>query len=120
MEDFREREHAWVEDWREWKSFSEKQWADFSYKTTGGESLAEVQERNIAALEDILNRHNNKSIVIGTHGTALSTIINYYDNSYGYSNFMEMVSIMPWVVKMDFDDNGFVGMSMINLLNKLV
>jgi len=31
--------------------------------------------------------YEGKNIVIGTHGTALSTIINYYDSTYGYDDF---------------------------------
>jgi 2,3-bisphosphoglycerate-dependent phosphoglycerate mutase len=60
--------------------FVKKYWADFHYKVSGNEMLLEVQERNITALNDILAQYKNKNIVIGTHGTALSTIINYYEN----------------------------------------
>ena len=42
----------------------------------GGESLRSVQERNIAALTDILTAERDKTVVVGTHGTALSTILN--------------------------------------------
>jgi 2,3-bisphosphoglycerate-dependent phosphoglycerate mutase len=80
-----------------------------------GENLIETQTRNIAALNDVLVRHNGKNIVIGTHGTALSTIINYYDNTYGFSNFMAMLGKTPWIVKMEFDGNDFVAMEMIDL-----
>jgi len=34
--------------------------------------------------------YEGKNIVIGTHGTALSTIINYYDSTYGYDDFERM------------------------------
>ena len=44
--DFRERKvgDGWLDDF---DSFAKQQWADFSYKLEHGESLAEVQERNI-------------------------------------------------------------------------
>ena len=82
--------------------------------------LQEVQERNIAALEKVLIQHKNKNIVIGTHGTALSTIINYYDKTYGYENFKAIAGIFPWVVKMEFDDNGCMGMEKINLFQPVL
>ena len=116
IEDFRERksDSDWVRE-TDFYPFMERQWADFSYSLSDGECLAVVQERNIAALEDVLGKHQGKNIVIGTHGTALSTIINYYDNSYGFADFMDMVDIMPLVVKMVFDGNRFVGMEKIDL-----
>lgn len=114
IEDLRERrvDSVWIDDFH---AFSKRQWADFSYKLSGGECLSQVQQRNIAALNGILARHKDKNIVIGTHGTALSTIIRYYDSSYGFDDFMAMVNIMPWVVKMYFDDGLCAGMQKIDL-----
>ena len=102
VNDFREREFGgvWVDDFR---AFAEKQWNDFLYEAHNGESLAKVQARNVAALKQVLAQNPGKNIVIGTHGTALSTIINYYDNTYGFEDFMAMVNIMPWIVVMHFD-----------------
>lgn len=62
-----------------------------------------MQERNINALNDVLKKYRDENIVIGTHGIALSAIINYYDTSFGYGDFMAMADKMPWVVKMAFD-----------------
>jgi len=112
VEGFRERERAWMEDMR---PYTKKQWADFSYKHPGGESLAEVQERNVAALNDVLDRHKNKNIVIGTHGMALSTIINFYDKNYGFDDWMEMVFVNPWVAKLVFEDYDCVEIEKIDL-----
>ena len=119
-----------VEDFRERKSdidfasvdfgfdeFMKRQWADFSYTYSDGECLAEVQSRNIAALNEVLKRHSGKNIAIGTHGTALSTIINYFDKSYGFADFMAMVNILPWVVKMSFNGTDFMGYEKIDLFN---
>lgn len=104
VEDFRERkvDSCWIEDFI---GFTIKQWEDFDYKLSDGECLKEVQLRNIAALENVLKEHKNKNIVVGSHGTALSTILNYYDNSFGYNDFNNIKSLMPWIVKFIFDDN---------------
>ncbi len=112
--EFRERkvDSAWIEDFT---SFSKKQWEDFDYKLTDGESLREVQERNIKALNDVLLLHKGKNIVIGTHGTALSTIINYYQNTYGYEDFEKMKRLMPWIVKMQFNIDVCEMISKINI-----
>jgi len=54
----------------------------------------------------------------GAHGTALSAIINYYDHTYGFQDFMAMVYILPWVVKMEFDKESFIRLEKMNLLQK--
>ena len=124
IEDFREhyigawRKHnvgSWITDFGDLISVYEKQWADFSYKYPGGESLAEVQGRNISALNDLLSRYKDKNIVIGTHGAALSTIINYFDKTYVCENFMAIIDLTPWIVRMDFNENGCIGMVKIDL-----
>lgn len=115
VEDFRERQvdSVWIEDI---DSFFRKQWSDFSYKLNDGESLGEVQRRNIAALERALEQYPGQNIVIGTHGTALSTIINYYDSGFGYEQFCEIVGLMPWIVRMEFDGMELVRIDKINVL----
>ena len=115
IEDFREREAEGFVNVEDFNAFKVKQWADFNYKTPGSESLFEVQKRNMAALDNVLSDYNGKNIVIGTHGTALSTILNYYDNSYGYDNWKEMSSKFPWIVKMSFNGNIYVGVRTIDM-----
>ena len=116
---FRERkiENEWIEDYT---SFCKQQWADFSYKLAAGESLQEVQERNIAALEEVLRRYENKHIIIGSHGTALSTIINYYDPSFGYHDFEKIRCLMPWIVKLTFNRLECKEISFINVFEENV
>lgn len=81
----------------------QKRWVDHNYHEPGGESIAMVQERNMAALLDILKNNQNKNIVIGTHGTALSTILNYYDNSYNCDSFLRIIDWMPYIIEADFE-----------------
>ena len=113
-EDFREREHGWAEDWR---VDVKKQWTDFSHKLPGEESINEVQERYVNALKDVLSKYKDKTVIIGTHGMALSALINFYDNSFGYDDFMDMAYLTPWVLKMIFDDHEFIAMEKINLFD---
>ncbi|MBO7563336.1 MAG: histidine phosphatase family protein [Clostridiales bacterium] len=103
--DLRERKvgAGWIKDFLD---FTKRQWEDMDYKLPDGESLREVQERNIAVVEEILLDYSGKNIVIGSHGTALSTIINYYDRSFGYEDFYEIIDTMPWIVEFVFDEDG--------------
>ena len=117
--DFRERkvESVWIDDF---ESFCKRQWIDFTYKLSDGESLKEVQERNIAALRDVLTVYKDKTVVIGTHGTALATILNYYDPSFGYNDFQRVRHFMPWIVKMTFDGEWLVGIEEYNVFKVLM
>lgn len=104
VDDFRERkvsDGTWIEDFT---GFAKNQWSNFEYNLSGGECLKTVQKRNIEALNDILERGEGLNIVVGSHGTALSTIINHYDESFGYEDFIRIKNIMPWIVKFTFVD----------------
>lgn len=111
---FRERkvDSVWIEDFN---SFCKRQWSDFDYKLSDGETLSEVQIRNIRALNEVLDKFSGNNIVIGTHGTALSTIINHFDSSFGYERFCEIKGLMPWVVKMEFDGQRYVAYQGIDI-----
>lgn len=102
IEDFRERrvDSVWVDDFVE---FSKRQWADFDYKLQDGESLREVQQRNIKALRKLLDQHEGEHFVIGTHGTAMSTIFNYFDPTFGFEEFWSIVDKMPYVARFIFE-----------------
>jgi len=114
VENFKERrvDSVWIEDFN---SFSKKQWEDFSYKLSDGECLTEVQSRNISALKEVLEAYKGKNIVVGSHGTALSTIINYYDKTFGYSDFNKIRHLMPWVVEFTFEEDVCVRIRKYNL-----
>lgn len=86
-------------------SFLEKRWEDFNFAEENGESLGSVQKRNIEALKEILVKHAGKNIVIGTHGTALSTILNYYDPSFGCDGFKSIWHCMPYIIRLDFESD---------------
>lgn len=102
----------WVEDF---KAYSQKQWEDFDFKLINGESLREVQNRNIASLFNVLKSNLGKNIVIGTHGTALSTMINYFNLNYGYDDFWGLVDKMPYILCFTFDQLNLENMKEIEM-----
>ncbi|MEG0693271.1 MAG: histidine phosphatase family protein [Oscillospiraceae bacterium] len=117
VDGFRERgiDSVWIDDFAQ---FSKNQWQDFGFKLTDGENLKEVQNRNIESLTRVLEQHEEKSIIIGTHGTALSTIINYYDNSFGFEDFNEIVNVMPWIVRFSFENRICIEIEKIDLFRE--
>lgn len=86
----------------------EKRWSDHDFHEENGESLSMVQERNIEALTEILRANKDKSIVIGTHGTALSTILNYCDPGFALDDFLRIIDWMPYIIELDFEDERLV------------
>lgn len=105
--DFRERAVAdtWIDDFN---AFAVKQWTDFDYKLKGGESLNETKNRNTSALKALLKRHDGETIAVGSHGTAISTIIHSYDPAFGYDDFRAIQSVMPFIVLFTFEKDQFV------------
>jgi 2,3-bisphosphoglycerate-dependent phosphoglycerate mutase len=100
VDDLRERgTGGWVEDF---PAFALRQWQDFDYRRTNGESLREVQARNVFALHEITKDNLGKNVAIGTHGTALSTIVNYYDPCFSYEDFLGMVDKTPYILCFTF------------------
>jgi len=96
----------------------QKRWMDFDYHEEYGESLSMVQNRNVEALKEILQNHEGKTIVIGTHGTALSAILNYYEPEYDVNSFMRMINYMPYIIRLDFDGGRFIGKKELLILEK--
>ena len=105
-EDLREREKG--ENGNNHGMFR-KRWDDHNYHEEGGESIAMVQKRNMRALTEILRDNIDKEVVVGTHGTALSTILNFYDKSFGCDDFLRIVDRMPYVIELDFEGDKLVG-----------
>ena len=75
-------------------------------KTLG---MRTVQGRNMEALNEILSDNTDKDIVVGTHGTALSMILNFYDNSFGCEDFLGIIDWMSYIMELDFEGNKLVG-----------
>jgi len=92
------------------RSFLDRRWADFSFSEEGGECYQSVQDRNMEALKEVLKKYEGKTVVIGTHGTALSTILNYYNPAFGAEDFLRIVAWMPYIVELEFENGEYLGM----------
>jgi 2,3-bisphosphoglycerate-dependent phosphoglycerate mutase len=113
--DIRERtvDEGWIDNFSE---FVHNQWKDFNYKLEGGECLKEVQLRCIRALEVIITEHPEGNIVIGSHGTAISAIIHYYDQEYGIDHFNRIRNIMPFVARLEFEHTTCKSIEIIDIM----
>lgn len=96
----------------------QKRWADFDFHEEGGESIGIVQKRNIEGLFELLDGHPGETILFGTHGTALSMILNYYDPAYNCGSFLRMIDFMPYIVRMDFEGRKCVRQEEVLIVEK--
>ncbi|MGT2833016.1 histidine phosphatase family protein [Streptococcus halotolerans] len=115
-ENFKERkiDNIWIDDFND---FAKRQWQDFSYQLASGESLQQVQDRTIQELQKILDK-KEKTLLISSHGTAISTIINYYDKQFSFDNFQDIKKLMPFVATLIFKDGKIEDISITNLFTK--
>ena len=68
--------------------------------------------------EAVILGHESKlgrNIVVGSHGTALSTIINYYNPDFGYEGFWSIADKMPYILCFKFKNMEFVSMEEVEL-----
>ena len=70
-------------------------------------------------MEGLLDRHEGESLLVGSHGTALSTILNYYDPSYGPDRYIRMIDYMPYIIRLDFEDGKCMEKEFIDYSNPL-
>lgn len=96
----------------------QKRWEDHEYHEEGGESIRMVQSRNIEALKEILGNNSGKNIVVGTHGTALSSIMNFYKPEFGCNDFLRIIDWMPYIVELDFEGQELVDVKELAYIEK--
>lgn len=114
--DYDLRERKISNDWiSNFNAYSKQQWIDFDFKLDDGESLQETQDRNLKAVNDIISNHCNQNIIIATHATALTTILNYYDDNFDYEYFNMIKDEFPFAVKCVVDNYKFTSIKTILL-----
>ena len=72
----------------------QKVWNNPTFHFPGGESNIEAQNRVIPAIEELIVKHQDETIIIGTHGNIFTLILNYYDAQYGLAYWKNLK--MPW------------------------
>ncbi|XMB85512.1 histidine phosphatase family protein [Mycoplasmatota bacterium WC44] len=116
IDDLRERKVSDIKI-EDFISYAKNQWSDHDFKLPSGESLNETKSRGVKELLKIVESNDNdNNIIIGTHGTILSLIINHYDISFGYDGWSNLS--MPDIILMKFDNNNFIGYEKINYIKE--
>ena len=94
---FRERELHHVEDF---EATVNRQWQDWTRSFGSGESHDSAQQRGLKAVERTRKRWPGLDIVVGTHGTILTLILNHYNDAYDYAFWKQMT--MPDIYRVVF------------------
>lgn len=97
----------------DYPTFFKDYWNDFSYHYSDGESLAQLQQRSIPFINEILDSCKNQRIVISTHSICIAAIVAHY-KPFDFEDFMKIATTEPFIVKMIFDRE-FVEYEMIDL-----
>ena len=109
-DNFKERSSnsSWIHNQMDLETFVGRMWIDVNRSVDGGETIAELKKRNINELALVLNKCKNKTIIIGTHGTALASIISNYEVNFSGKDFMKFINIMPYIVRMKFNEQELI------------
>ncbi|MYL39984.1 histidine phosphatase family protein [Halobacillus litoralis] len=83
-----------------------KVWEDPSFSWEGGESNKVAQQRGVRGIKTVLEKYENKNVVIGTHGNIMVLIMNYFDEKYGFEFWKKLA--MPDIFRLSFKDNKLV------------
>lgn len=70
-----------------------------------------VQKRNLEAFTEILEKESGRTVVVGTHGTALSMILHHYNPGFQVEDFFRIIDFMPYIVKLTFQGDKLMDLS---------
>lgn len=121
IEDFAERKFG-INDWSELpKDFGKRQFEDENYKIGNGESQKEVANRMYNALMDVVNKYQDKKIVIVSHATAITFLLmkfaTYQDQKIVFNNKLIMDETFKWnapeIFKLEFKKNNLINIENI-------
>lgn len=121
VEDFAERKFG-INDWSELpKDFEKIQFEDENYKIGNGESQKEVANRMYNALMDVVNKYQDKKIVIVSHATAITFLLmklaTYQDQKIVFNNKLIMDETFKWnapeIFKLEFKKNNLINIENI-------
>ena len=77
-------------------------WGNFEGREGREESLLDVQTRGLEVMRRLLQVYPGKSVVIGSHGTAMSVLIRYFEPEFNADDFLAIKEKMPWLVRFRF------------------
>ncbi len=91
---------------------------EFEHEDDRTRSLTKEGMEDRKVVLEVLTENENKNIVIGTHGTAFSTIMNYYLPEFDCDDFFRIIDWMPYIVQLKFNGQKLVSVSELAYVEK--
>ncbi|BBF43408.1 phosphoglycerate mutase family 2 [Lachnospiraceae bacterium KM106-2] len=80
---------------------------------TENETLHDVQERMIDALQMMVNDYQDKVILVCTHPVPIGSVVEYFDSTFGYEDYQQAIKKQTYVMKMEFEGESCLGIEEI-------
>ncbi|WP_078553805.1 histidine phosphatase family protein [Bacillus alkalicellulosilyticus] len=90
-----------------------KVWDDPTFCWEGGESNIVAQKRGVTSVLSLLEQYEGKNIVIGTHGNIMVLIMNYFDASYSFHFWKNLM--MPDIYRLTYSEKNLKEVTQIQL-----
>jgi 2,3-bisphosphoglycerate-dependent phosphoglycerate mutase len=75
---------------QEWLDVYRRTWDDIDFCPDGGESRRTTQDRALAAIEDVRQRHVGETVVVSSHGGLIGCLLRALDGSMEFERALEM------------------------------
>ena len=103
--DLRERRHIFVGGESDFIAQVRRTWEDFRFTPVGGESSAACQRRVVRAITDIAGTHPGRTLLVSSHGVAISLLLNKIDRSFDFDGWAAMKN--PDLFKIEVSGTSF-------------
>lgn len=101
--ELREQHSLWMDSVEEFMDQMRKRWEDFHFTPPGTESNAECQLRIVNAVRDLIRRHPGSTLLVSSHGSAISLLLNSIHSSFSFEEWMAMKNPDLFRIKADGD-----------------
>ena len=103
--DLRERRSMFVSGEPDFIVQVRRTWEDFRFTPPGGESGAACQRRVVRAITDIVGRRPRATLLVSSHGIAISLLLNTIDHSFDFDGWAAMKN--PDLFKIEVSGTSF-------------
>ena len=102
-DELREQRSLWADSEADFMEQMRKKWEDFHFAPPGGESNAECQLRIVDAIGGIIRRHPGRTLLVSSHGSAISLLLNSIHSSFNFKGWMRMKNPDLFRIKAEVD-----------------
>lgn len=87
----------------EYNKVEEARWHNNDIKSHANESLNEVKDRTVELVNEIIDLHNSKAVIISSYTLNLACLLDYYGEKMSYEEYIEFRDKTPIIVRFRYD-----------------